>query len=72
MPEFEPTDPLAAIQRMKQIPKGGAFKVYEVRKRSGTGTLWYRVAAVDQRKKKIGSGWINSIALLGQELKAYK
>lgn len=70
MPELEPADPLAAIQRMKQIPKGGAFKIHEVRKK-GTSP-WYRVVAIDQNMKNIGAGWINSTALLDQDLKPYK
>ncbi|MFQ5787612.1 MAG: hypothetical protein ACE5H1_06480 [Thermodesulfobacteriota bacterium] len=36
------------------------------------GNPWYRVSAFDQRKKQIGTGWINSMALLNQKLKAYK
>jgi len=68
MPSHSPADPLVALQKMKQIPKRGAFKVLETfNKRS---TPWYRVVAFDQRKKQIGRGWINSTALLGQELKA--
>jgi hypothetical protein len=70
MPELEPADPLAALQRMIQIPKGGAFKISEIRKK-GTSP-WYRVVAIDQNKKRIGEGWINSTALLGQDLKPYK
>ena len=54
IPEFEPKDYTeAVIQRIKQIPKGGVFKVYEVRKK-GTRAPWYRVAAIDKNKKKIG------------------
>lgn len=70
MPEFEPSDPLEALQRMTQIPEGGAFKIYEVKKK-GTSP-WYRVYALDQNNNRIGSGWINSAALLGQDLKLYK
>ena len=70
MPSHSPADPIAAIQQMKQIPKGGGFKVLEMVKK--TINPWYKVAAFDQRKMKIGTGWINSTALLGQELKAYK
>jgi hypothetical protein len=69
MPEFEPADPLGALQRVKQIPKSGSFKVYEIRKKGSFP--WYRVVAIDKNKRKIGSGWINSGALLGQELKPY-
>ncbi len=70
MPSHNPADPIAAIQQMKQIPKGGGFRVLEiVRKKTNP---WYKVTAFDQRKIQIGTGWINSTALLGQELKAYK
>lgn len=70
MPSHSPADPIAALQKMKQIPKGGVFKVLETVKKRGNP--WYKVVALDQRKKRIGTGWINSTALLGQELKAYK
>jgi hypothetical protein len=70
MPELEPADPLAAVQRVQQIPKGGAFKVYEVKKKGASA--WYRVVAFNPNKKQLGSGWINSTALLGQDLKPYK
>lgn len=70
MPSHSPADPIAALQKMKQIPKWGVFKVLETVKKKGNP--WYKVVALDQRKKRIGTGWINSMALLGQELKAYK
>ena len=70
MPSHSPVDPIAALQKMKQIPKGGVFKVLETFKKRGNP--WYKVVAFDQRKKRIGTGWINSTALIGQELNAYK
>lgn len=70
MPSHSPADPIAALQKMKQIPKGGAFKVLDTFNKRGNP--WYRVIAFDQRKKQIGTGWINSTALLGQKLKVYK
>lgn len=70
MPSLSPTDPMAAIQQMKQIPKGGVFKVLETAKKRNTP--WYKVIAFNQKKQQIGTGWVNSTALLGQELKAYK
>ncbi len=70
MPSHSPADPLKNLQKIKQIPKGGVFMVLEkVKKR---GNPWYRVLAFDQRKNRIGTGWINSTALLSQKLKAYK
>jgi len=70
MPSHSPADPVAAIQQMKQIPQGGGFKVLKVYK--DKTNPWYKVIAFDQRTEQIGTGWINSTALLGQQLKAYK
>jgi hypothetical protein len=69
-PSPDPADPMAAIQQIKQIPKGGVFEVLETAKKRNSP--WYKVNAFNQRKQRIGTGWINSSALLGQELKAYK
>lgn len=70
MPSHSPSNPIKSLNKIKQIQKGGAFKVLETFKKRGNP--WYRVVAFDQRKKKIGTGWINSTALLGQKLKTYK
>ena len=70
MPYHSPVNPTAAIKQMKQIPKGGGFKVLEMVKKKTNP--WYKVNAFDKRKKQIGTGWINSTALLGQELEAFK
>lgn len=70
MPSHSPVDPIAALQNMKQIPEGGGFKVLDTFDKKGSP--WYMVRAFDQRKKQIGAGWINSTALFGQQLKAYK
>jgi hypothetical protein len=70
MPSHSPADPIAAIQQMKQIPQGGVFKVLDVYKEKTN--LWYKVIAFNQSTEQIGTGWINSTALLGQQLKAHK
>jgi len=70
MPSHSPADTIAALQKMKQIPEGGGFKVLDTFDKKDTP--WYRVSAFDQRKKQIGIGWINSTALFGKQLKAYK
>ena len=70
MPSHNPANPIAAIQQMKQIPKGGGFKVLEIVKKKANP--WYRVTAFDQRGTQMGTGWINSTALLGQKIEAYK
>ena len=69
MPEFEPSDPIAALQQAKRIPKGGAFKISEIRQKNFCP--WYRVIVINQNNKQIVSGWINSAALFGQDLKPF-
>ena len=71
MPFHSPADPILAIKQMKYIPKGGGFKVLEVYYK-GKNNPWYKVTAFDQSIEEIGAGWINSTALLGQQLKAHK
>jgi len=70
MSSHSPTDPIAAMQQVKQIPKGGGFKVLEVYKEKNNP--WYKVTAFNQSTEEIGAGWINSTALLGQQLRAHK
>jgi hypothetical protein len=60
MPQFEPTDPLEAIGSMQRIPAGEEFTVIEARDRRGAP--WYHV------RSGVGNGWINSTALIGQEV----
>jgi len=67
MPHHSPADPIAAIDGTKQIPIGGRFKILEVYLKDGDP--WYKATAYDQDLKEIGTGWINSTALIGQELK---
>jgi hypothetical protein len=62
MPEIEPADPMAAIAAIRHLNSGDAFTVINVR--THRNTPWYRV------RTDLGEGWINSTALLGQELKA--
>ncbi len=63
-------DRIAALQSMIPIPVGGGFKVLGTF--DNKGTKWYKVNAFNQGMDQVGSGWINSGALLGQQLKAYK
>ena len=51
MPSHSPADPIAALQKMKQIPGGGGFNVLDTFDKKGNP--WYRVSAFDQRKKQI-------------------
>lgn len=68
MPSYSPVDITAAMKKMKEIPVGGSIKIQKAV--SNNGKPWYKVIAYDQRKKRIGMGWINSTALLGQKLKS--
>ncbi len=70
MPSHSPSDPLEALKKMKRIPKGGSFKVVKVYKKRTTP--WYEVIAKGKDKKSLGAGWINSTALVGQQLEVSK
>lgn len=64
MPELEPVDPLAAIQRMKQLSAGTRITI--LRTELKHSTPWYEVGAFSSAGASLGSGWINSVALIGQ------
>ena len=66
MPELQPRNPLEAISRIKQIPSGGLIEVLETS--STRGNPWYKVVAMNNHRNWLGSGWVNSTALLGQKL----
>jgi hypothetical protein len=66
MPEFEPQDPLSAAANVKRIPLEGTITVREVRMRGGNP--WYQVEAHVPGGREIGEGWVNSIALIGQDI----
>ena len=68
MSEVDPADPIAALKKMKQIPIGGTFEITGIQVRDGKP--WYKVRAISPDQKEIGDGFINSVALLGQTLRA--
>jgi len=66
MPEVEPSDPIGAIERIKRMPAGSRIRVLVCTVRQSTP--WYKVqAAVGPGNTRV-TGWVNSIALLGQRL----
>jgi len=67
MPELNPVDPIAAVERMVDLPGGSRITVREVRFQGGTP--WYRVDAHAADGNSLGSGWVNSIALIGQDVR---
>ena len=60
MPEFDPTDALKAIGRIRYLSSGSIVKVIESRDKRGIPWYWVQSNGV--------YGWINSTALLGQRL----
>lgn len=60
MPEFEPSDPMRAIQNIKKIPAGRVVTILS--KKEKGASPWYCV------KYETDEGWVNSVALLGQSL----
>ncbi|NQS90560.1 hypothetical protein HQ584_12320 [Patescibacteria group bacterium] len=64
MPELEPADPMAALQKMRRLSPRTTIKVLRVAMKQQTP--WYFVEAKSPSKASLGSGWINSIALMGQ------
>lgn len=70
MPQLNPADPIAAVGKMKELVTDNRIKILNiVNKRN---TPWYEVKAFDKNSKSIGVGWINSMALIGQELRVIK
>lgn len=61
MPELEPSDPIAAVAAMRQLPPGTSLRV--TNRQTSSGTLWYEVETSTG-----ATGWINSIALIRQEI----
>ena len=60
VPEIDPHDPLAAIASIRRLSVGEEFTVLGVTVHRNTP--WYRA------QTHLGDGWINSSALLGQEV----
>jgi len=68
MPSSNPRDPLGALGEARQIPAGYVIRVIDVS--DVGGTPWYQVIVSSEAGSQTASGWINAIALLGQELEA--
>ena len=66
MPHYNPKNPALAIRQMKYLPWESQIKI--LKKKNLNGRIWYRVSATSRNGIQLGSGWINSTALLGQKL----
>ena len=63
MPEREPADPLEALVRYVELPAGSVVRVTTTEDQGGRP--WYEVVLVGREST---TGWINSIALIGQQI----
>jgi Tfp pilus assembly protein PilV len=70
VPERHPSDPLHAIASIRRVPAGAVIKVVSV-DRSDTTNPWYQVMAT-ATGAMLGDGWINSAALIGQEIRVVR
>lgn len=64
MAELEADDPMASLERMRQIAPGAYIKVAKVARKDHT--RWYKVKVTETHKNVVDHGWINSLALRGQ------
>jgi len=70
-PERHPADPLRATALIRHVPAGTIVTVLGV-DRSDASNPWYRVSAASASGGDLGTGWVNSVALIGQELKVVR
>ncbi len=71
MPERDPTDPLRAANMAQPLPPGTVIHILKV-DQTNNANPWYHVSATGNSGANVASGWINSIALIGQELKVLR
>lgn len=67
MQEFESSDAMAAIDKMKELISGNRITILSIKEKNSNP--WYEVNVTDKKRNKIGEGWINSTALIGQEIR---
>ena len=69
MPSPNPKDKIDALKKVFYLKSTSIIKI---NKKSEVGiSLWYQVDTFSFSGKFIGSGWINSIALVGQKMQRY-
>lgn len=64
MPELEPADPMAALSKIRRLPPGTRIEIAQVATKQGTP--WYAVKVFDGSGAVVDTGWVNSVALMGQ------
>jgi hypothetical protein len=70
MPELQPADPMLALKKRLELPIESTITILSVSKSGGRS--WYQVTAKDKVGRLIGTGWVNSAALVGQEVTVAK
>ena len=70
MPEFEPSDPMAAMSNIKYLPVGCRIRILSIRTK--LNSPWYEVQAINKSGEVLGRGWVNSTALIGQDILVVK
>ena len=68
MPETSPSNPIEAIAQVRYLEPGTEFTVRD--SRSVAGAPWYLCTI--QLDEGVAEGWINSTALIGQDLEALR
>lgn len=66
MPEIAPENPMEALERVKYIMPGNMIAIQRVSEQYHIP--WYEVIVTNPDGNYLGSGWINSTALVGQSL----
>ena len=66
MPVLRPIDAMDALENVKYIPAGYVIEIVDIS--SALGNSWYEVVVRDRKGIPRGSGWVNSIALVGQAI----
>lgn len=64
MPALNPVDPIGAIAMIRGLPPGTVIRVQKIVQKGGAP--WYQVSPTNSDGASVGSGWVNSIALIGQ------
>lgn len=68
MPHYRAEQALAEKRPIKKLPASSLITVLE--QRNVSERVWYRVMANDRFGQGHDEGWINSLALIGQEIRA--
>ncbi len=71
MPERHPADLIRAIALIRRVPADTLLTVLAI-DRSDPSNPWYRVSAASAAGVVVATGWLNSDALIGQEIRVVR